>query len=158
MFVHGSPSYLADLTSLDELCNRYQLHAPRVGTWLDLPIGDSFQQPAIPDNSYEAELLETTGEITITLPDTVTADPRWQTFADTGLLEARWQGEELVLRSLPQWELLNQGRSRDLSPEIDCCANCDYCRGQHCRNPASPLYDFKVTPDGFCPAFTRLAQ
>ncbi len=156
VFVHGSPNYLADLTSLDELCSRYQLHAPRTGTRLELPIGDLFQQPTIPDNSYEVELAESTGEVTITLPDAITADPRWQSFADTGLLEARWQGEELVLRSLPQWELLNQGKNRDLPPDIDCCSNCAYYRGQHCRNPISPLYEFKVTPDGVCPVFTRV--
>ncbi|MCS6814062.1 MAG: MBL fold metallo-hydrolase [Cyanobacteria bacterium] len=153
VFVHGSPNYLADLTSLDELYSRYQLHVPRAGVRLELPIGESFQQPSIPDHSYEAELVELGGEIVVMLPDTIKADSRWQSFADTGLLTARWQGQELVLRSLSQWELLNQSRSREIPPDMACCANCNYCRNQHCWNPASPLYEFKVTLDGLCPAF-----
>ena len=44
----------------------------------------------------------------ISLPDTVTADPRWQGLADTGIVEVRWQGEELVLRGITQRELLRQ--------------------------------------------------
>jgi hypothetical protein len=79
--------------------------------------------------------------------------------ADTGLIEARWQGEELVLRGLPQRELLRQGSDRGLdwmdtkSAVRQSCASCSHFRGQRCWNSASPLFEFKVTPDGFCPAF-----
>ncbi|WP_084555222.1 MBL fold metallo-hydrolase [[Phormidium ambiguum] IAM M-71] len=152
VFVHGSPTYLADLTSLEELQNRYHLHSPNAGTLVELPIGDTFLQPAAPETNYEGELTELGTIVTINLPDTITADPRWQNFADTGLVEARWQGEELVLRGLNQRELLMQ-RSDRLPADLACCGNCRYMRGQRCRNPASPLFDFKVTPDGYCPVF-----
>ncbi|ARV62538.1 hypothetical protein BZZ01_31400 [Nostocales cyanobacterium HT-58-2] len=155
IFVHGSPAYLADLTSLEELQNRYHLHSPAAGTLVELPIGETFLQPAAPETNYEGELTELGTVVTITLPDAITADPRWRHFADTGLIEARWQGEELVLRGLSQRELLNQNSERFILSDIDCCGTCRHQRGQRCWNPSSPLYNFKVTLEGYCPAFER---
>lgn len=153
IFVHGSPNYLADLTNLDELRNRYHLHSPETGTLVELPIGETFLQPATPPDIYEGELSEHSGGVTITLSNEIASDPRWQNFADTGLVEARWQGEELVLRGLSQRELLSQGSAARVSADVRCCGNCRYYRGQRCWNQASPLFGFKVTPDGYCPAF-----
>ncbi|WP_315791762.1 MBL fold metallo-hydrolase [Fischerella sp. JS2] len=155
IFVHASPTYLADLTSLEELQNRYHVHSPEVGTLVELLIGETFLQPAAPETNYEGELTELETVVTIALPDAITADPRWQQFADTGLIEARWQGEELVLRGLSQRELLNQSSDRYVWSDVDCCGTCRHQRGQRCWNPASPLYNFKVTLDGYCPAFER---
>lgn len=165
VFVHGSPAYLADLTSLDELQNRYHIHSPAAGTVVELPIGEIFLQPSAPESNYEGELTEQDTEITITLPDTITDDPRWQQFADTGLIAARWQGEELVLRGLSQRELLNQN-SLDITrnrnsynwSHLECCGTCKHQRGQRCWNTAAPLYNFKVTLEGYCPAFERLSE
>jgi Cft2 family RNA processing exonuclease len=156
IFVHGSPSYLADLTCLEELQNRYHVHSPAPGTLVELPIGETFLQPAAPETNYEGEVTELGTVITITLPDAVTADPRWRQFADTGLIEARWQGEDLVLRGLSPRELLNPNNLRPNSGDIACCGSCRHQRGQRCWNPAAPLYNFKVTLDGYCPAFERL--
>nr|WP_242025725.1 MBL fold metallo-hydrolase [Leptolyngbya sp. FACHB-36] len=159
VFVHGSPTYLSDLTGLDELHNRYHLHSPAPGSTVELPIGETFVQPAAPEVSYEGELTEFNEIVTITLPNAIAADPRWQALADTGLIEARWQGDELVLRGLPQRELLRPGGDRLLdwmdanSPLRNCCGNCRHYRGQRCWNMSSPLFEFKVTPDGFCPVF-----
>lgn len=159
VLIHGAASYLADLTSLEELHNRYHLHTPAAGSVVDLPIGETFLQPAAPETSYEGELTELDTIITITLPNAITADPRWQNLADTGLIEARWQGEDLVLRGLPQRELLRQGGDRLMdwmdvnAPLRNCCGNCLHYRGQRCWNPASPLFEFKVTPEGVCPVF-----
>ncbi|HLO85234.1 MAG TPA: MBL fold metallo-hydrolase [Nostocaceae cyanobacterium] len=158
VFVHGSPVYLADLTSLEELQNRYHLHSPQIGTLVELPIGDTFLQPAAPETNYEGELTELGTVVSITLPEAITADPRWRQFADTGLIEARWQGEELVLRGLTQRELLSQNSDRYTWTDIDCCGTCRYQRGQRCWNPAAPLYNFKVTLEGYCPAFERLSS
>ena len=155
IFVHGSPTYLADLTSLEELQNRYHIHSPAAGTLVELPIGETFLQPAAPETNYEGELTELGTVVTITLPDAITADPRWRQFADTGLIGARWQGEELVLRGLSQRELLNQNSDRYIWTSADCCGTCRHQRGQRCWNTASPLYNFKVTLEGYCPAFER---
>jgi len=157
VFVHGSPTYLADLTSLEELQNRYHVHSPAAHILVELPIGETFLQPAVPENGYEGELAELGTTVTITLPEIITHDPRWREFADTGLVEARWQGEELVLRGLSQRELLNQSSDRHFWSELDCCGNCKYQRGQRCWNPSSPLYNFKITLEGFCPAFERVS-
>lgn len=160
VFVHGSPTYLADLTGLEELHNRYHLHSPLIGALVELPIGETFLQPAPPDHSYEGELAELETVVTITLPDAIRADPRWRTLADTGLIEARWQGEDLVLRGLHQRELLSPGSDRSLISADgtlkDCCSSCRHCRGQRCWNPSSPLFNFKVTLDGYCPVFEPL--
>lgn len=158
IFVHGSPAYLADLTGLDELQNRYHLHSPASGTIVDLPVGDTFIQPAAPETNYEGELNELGTVITITLPEAIIADPRWRVFADTGLVEARWQGEELVIRGLSQRELLNQTSERLIGSEVNCCATCKFQRGQRCWNQASPLFGFKVTPEGYCPVYERSSE
>ena len=157
VFFHGSPTYLADLTGLEELQNRYHIHCPAAGTMVELPIGETFIQPAPPtETNYEGELTEFGTVVTITLPEAIAADPRWQNFADTGLVEARWQGEELVLRGLSQRELLSQSSNIKIPANIKCCANCRYQRGQRCWNSASPLYTFKVTPEGYCPVFETI--
>ncbi|MEA5593048.1 MBL fold metallo-hydrolase [Rivularia sp. UHCC 0363] len=153
VFVHGSPAYLADLTGLEELQNRYHVHSPETQTLVQLPIGDTFLQPAAPDTNYAGELTQLEKAILITLTDSITKDPRWQEFADTGLIEVRWQGEELVLRGLSQRELLNQNSDRNIWSSLNCCGTCKHQRGQRCWNPASPLYNFKVTLVGYCPAF-----
>ncbi|MBW4520175.1 MAG: MBL fold metallo-hydrolase [Scytolyngbya sp. HA4215-MV1] len=153
VFVHGSPTYLADLTGLEELHNRYHLHCPSAGSQVELPIGETFLQPAAPETHYEGELSELDTVVTITLSDAIMSDPRWQNLADTGLVEARWQGQELVIRGLPQRELLRQRGDLAISTTTACCGNCRHNRGQRCWNADSPLYNFKVTPDGYCPAF-----
>ncbi len=161
IFIHGSPTYLADLTSLEELQNRYHLHCPSAGSLVELRIGEMFlQPPAPPETSYEGEVNELGSVVTITFPDGVTTDPRWRSFADTGLVSARWQGEELVLRGLSPRELLNDVSSNDLLAwtNLNCCGTCKFYRGQRCWNQASPLFGFKVTPEGYCPVFERLNE
>jgi Cft2 family RNA processing exonuclease len=153
VFVHGSPTYLSDLASLEELQNRYHLHTPAVGVRVELPIGETFLQPAAPETKYEGELTEEGISVGITLPGAIVSDPRWQSFADTGLVEARWQGEELVLRGLTQRELLNQGGESPSPVTVEACETCLHYRGQRCWNQASPLFGFKVTPEGYCPVF-----
>jgi len=163
IFIHGTPLYLDDLTNLEELRNRYQIHLPGPNSIVELPIGEMFLQPALPDNHYEGELTELGGDVTIALPHHITNDRHWSNFADTGLIEARWQGEELVLRGVSQREFLlysskNKGSSNSIDPSIDACANCLYYRGQRCWHQSSPLFGFKVTPDGYCPVFTSVNE
>lgn len=156
IFIHGSSTYLGDLACLEELQSRYQLHCPKAGTLVDLPVGETFVQPSIPiPSNYEGELNELGTVVTITLPEAIAADPRWQKFADTGLVEAHWRGDELVLKGLSAREILQQNPSRTLLG-IPCCSNCQYERQQRCANPHSPLYRFKVPPEGYCPAFVPL--
>ncbi|NRB09148.1 MAG: MBL fold metallo-hydrolase [Richelia sp.] len=155
VFVHGSPAYLADLTSLEELQNRYHVHSPSADILVELPIGETFLQSSPPDTNYEGELTESGTVVTITLPDAIATDPRWRQFADTGLLEARWQGEHLVLRGLSPKELISATSDYYTLSDIDCCGTCKHQRGQRCWSSASPLYYFKVTLEGYCPAFER---
>jgi hypothetical protein len=156
IFVHGSPAYLSDLTSLEELQSRYQLHSPAAGTLVELPIGEQFIQPALPPPStYEGELNELAAGVTIALSEQITRDPRWSRFSDTGLVEARWQGEELVLRGLSQRELMRQ-TSKARAGGGECCQGCRHFKNQRCWHSTSPLYGFKVMPEGYCPVFEFL--
>lgn len=159
VLVNGSPSYLADLTGLDELNSRYKLHLPSAGTLVELPIGDTFLQPPTPsDSSYEGELEEGQDGIYLTFPLGMSDDPRWLNFADTGLVEARWQGEELVLRGISARQLLNQVDRERIAADLACCANCCYLRAQRCGHEDSPLYGFKVTLTGVCPVFANVSS
>jgi hypothetical protein len=94
------------------------------------------------------------------LDDTITQDPRWYSFADTGLIEARWQGDELVLRGISQRELRNQSNEEKEKrlDILDCCSNCLHYRHQRCWNPLSPLAGFRVTPEGHCPVFESFPE
>jgi Cft2 family RNA processing exonuclease len=152
LFVNGSPSYLADLTGLEELHSRYQLHLPSAGSLVELPIGETFLHvPPPKESTYEGELAAGSQFIHVSLPATVADDPRWQQFADTGLVEARWQGEELILRGVSARQLLHYPEK--VAEDLECCGNCRYLRGQRCLNEESPLYGFKVTASGVCRSF-----
>jgi hypothetical protein len=98
--------------------------------------------------SYEGELTETGMGVRIDLPQTITSDPRWVHFAATGLVEARWQGEELLLRGLSPQEVLAAPPTPARS-----CAHCRFYRGQRCTQPDSPLMGLQVAPEGYCDAF-----
>jgi Cft2 family RNA processing exonuclease len=157
MFVHGSATYLADLTGLEELHSRYQLHLPSAGSLVELPIGDTFlHAPPPTESTYEGELAEGSQFVHISLPATVASDPRWQRFADTGLVEARWQGEELILRGVSARQLMSYPEK--VATDLACCGNCRYLRGQRCLNPESPLHGFKVTATGVCRSFDPILQ
>jgi hypothetical protein len=148
-----------ELASLEELRNRYQIHSPAQGILVELPIGDRFVQPMTPQPiQYEGELNEVGSEIAITLPDTITNDSRWKNLADTGIIEARWQGNELVVRGVSQRELLNSNSEARISSDLECCNRCRYYNGQRCWNRASPLCGFKVIPEGYCPVFEAIDE
>lgn len=154
LFVHGSPTYLADLIALEELQSRYQLHSPTPGAFVELPVGDRFIQPPLPVFvPYEGEIVELDNNaIQILLPPSLSQTTHWRTFADTGLIEARWQGNELVLRGLTQRELLSQSR-RPMQAIEENCGNCHHQFRKRCFNRDSPLYGFQVTLQGYCPVF-----
>lgn len=157
VFTHGSLNYLLELASLEELSNRYQIHAPVKGMSVNLPIGDRFVQPKAPQPVfYEGELNETGSAIAITLPDNISNDPRWKGIADTGIIQARWQGDELIVRGISQRELLNTNSQIKISSDLDCCSSCLHYNSQRCWNQFSPLYGFKVIPEGYCPVFEAL--
>ncbi|BAZ45077.1 beta-lactamase domain protein [Chondrocystis sp. NIES-4102] len=159
IFVHGSLSYLLELASLEELRNRYQIHAPVQEILVELPIGDRFLQPKVPQPVfYEGEINELSSAIAIIIPDFIGSDPRWKNIADTGIIQARWQGDELVVRGISQRELLNSNNQARISSDLDCCNRCLHYNNQRCWNQSSPLYGFKVIPEGYCPVFESIEE
>jgi Cft2 family RNA processing exonuclease len=121
VFIHGQLPQLLDLANLDELSSRYHVHCPSPGQILELPIGKSLHRPKRkPQNqfSYSGELFERESAVTLTLPAQITADPHWHFFADTGLIEAKWQGESLIIRGISQKEILtSQLQEPNSSPD-----------------------------------------
>ncbi|OKH46345.1 hypothetical protein NIES30_16695 [Phormidium tenue NIES-30] len=152
-FVHGKPTHLADLAGLEELQTRYQLHLPSAGKEVEFPIGDRFIQPAAPDPVFEGEITQVDDSVLLLLPEDLTHDPRWTALADTGLVQARWQGNDLVIKGLTQRDLLRTVTNSDAPWQPPSCQTCRYQREGRCRGVDSPLYGLQVSPDGVCPAF-----
>ena len=152
MFVHGTTAYLSDLAGLEELQSRYQLHLPSPGKGVDFPVGSTFMQPDAPEPLYEGEVTETSDAVIAVLPETLTADPRWRQLAETGIVQARWQGNELVIKGVAHQKLLQSGSQANAALEIS-CQRCRFWQHQFCRNSASPLGGFRVNPDGRCLEF-----
>ncbi len=152
-FVHGKPTYLADLAGLEELQTRYQLHLPSAGNEVEFPIGDRFIQPAAPEPIFEGEITEVDDSVLLLLPEALTTDPRWAALADTGLVQARWQGSELVIKGLTQRDLMRTVSSSDAPWQSPSCQTCRYQREGRCRSADSPLSGLQVSPEGVCPAF-----
>ncbi len=164
VFVHGSDRNLSDLTNLDELSSRYHVHCASVGKKIELPVGESLQFIPAKDESntefllpYEGELAELDSTVMLTLPAEITEDPRWLSFSDTGLVEARWQGDRLLIRGISQRELLNTETALSSSNERS-CGNCRFYKNQHCQNRESSLRWLRVSIDGYCPAFKPNTQ
>ena len=154
VLVHGSLNYLLELASLEELRNRYQIHSPGRDKLVELPLGDRFIQPKAPQPIYyEGELNEVGSQIAIVFPDNISDDSRWKNIADTGIVRARWQGDELLIRGISQRELLKSNDRAIISSDLDCCDRCLHYNNQRCWNQFSPLYGFKVVPEGYCPVF-----
>lgn len=155
-FYHCSPLVVEDLTQVPDLQNRYLLHPLIPGESLEVGLEDSVPLPqealAPPLQTYGGELVESGLSATLSLGADILDDPRWQTFADTGLIEAIWQGHQLIIRGLSQAEILRSSASH---PPVDrnCCANCHYYRNQRCWQTESALYGFKVSPQGTCPVY-----
>ena len=159
-FVGGNSDRLAELAALDELSSRYHLHLPAVGKTTEFPVGDHFFQPPTPDTTYETDLQEDASGAWLPFPSDLLQDPRWQRLADTGVVNLRWQGDELVLRGFSGRELVNRDlsqRDRFVTPDAngvtENCGTCRFYRGQKCWNPTSPLQGFKVSPEGYCPQY-----
>jgi hypothetical protein len=57
---------------------------------------------------FEGEMVVVKDGVQLMLPDTLKDDPRWERLIDTGIVQLRWQGDDLVLRGLSQQNLLRQ--------------------------------------------------
>jgi Cft2 family RNA processing exonuclease len=156
VLIHGQPNHLADLAGLEELQTRYQLHLPTAGKPLDFALGDRFLQPAAPDLMFEAEILEAEEGVRLQLPDTLTADPRWRRLTDSGLVQVRWQGDELVLKGLSQRDLQRWLGLED-GVALQNCVHCRHRQGGRCGSITSPLYGMGVSPTASCQAFQAAA-
>ncbi len=152
--VHGELEQLTEFTNLEELTHRYKVHIPMPGVMLELPTGRSVENLPSPESCYAGEVAETETGIALTLPLELTDDPRWLTFADTGIVETYWRGEELVIRGVSAAAI----RGRGLLAAQRRCMNCQFYRSiAHrqfkCTNRSSPLFNLQVTPEGDCPSF-----
>jgi hypothetical protein len=104
---------------------------------------------------FEGELTELEEGLLLALPDTIQQDPRWHRLTDTGVVQLRWQGDDLVVRGISQKNLLRRGAppAVALSASLNCCFRCVHWRQRYCSNAKSPLFGFQVAAEGYCPAF-----
>jgi Cft2 family RNA processing exonuclease len=155
LFVHGAPNFLADLASLEDLQSRYKLHLPSAQQTVELPTSDTFLQPAPPDTVFEGEVADTEDDgIVLNLPPEIREDPRWSRLADTGVVQIRWQGNDLIVRGVSQQSLMRQANvPATLNASVQCCFNCIHWQQPRCSNPASPMHNFPVAAEGYCPEF-----
>ncbi|MEM7797102.1 MAG: MBL fold metallo-hydrolase [Cyanobacteria bacterium P01_C01_bin.118] len=153
VLVHGTLENLSALANLESLQSRYQVHIPLPGNPLSLYLDTRFSQPPPPrELTFEGTVSEYVDQVSVQLPPTLTSDARWQNFAETGIIEARWQGENLVLRGVEPSELADI--TNRLAPDRAVCDNCQFYRQRSCQQPQSPLFGRLVAPDGYCPEFT----
>jgi Cft2 family RNA processing exonuclease len=154
LLVHGELEQLTEFTNLEELTHRYKVHIPMPGVMLELPIGRSVENMPSPESYHAGEVAETETGIALTLPLELTDDPRWLAFADTGIVETYWRGEELVIRGVSAAAI----RGRGLLAAQRRCMNCQFYQSRSdrqfkCTNRSSPLFNLQVTPEGDCPSF-----
>ncbi|MEM9805688.1 MAG: MBL fold metallo-hydrolase [Cyanobacteria bacterium P01_D01_bin.56] len=152
VLVHGQLEQLTALANLESLQSRYQIHIPLVGNPLSLTLDSRFTSPPPPQEvTFEGTVNDSPDRVSIQLPPTVTADVRWQSFAETGIIEAQWQGENLVLRGVEPAEVM--AITNRLAPDRAVCDNCQFYQQRSCQQPQSPLFGKVVAPDGYCPEF-----
>jgi hypothetical protein len=152
VLVHGNLDCLSALANLESLQSRYQLHIPLPGNALSLFLDTRFASPPPPrEPTFEGTVSDLREQVSIQLPSTLTADARWQSFAETGIIEARWQGENLILRGVDPAELAEI--TNRLAPDRAACDNCHFYQQRSCQQPRSPLFGRLVAPDGRCPEF-----
>ncbi|NJN24183.1 MAG: hypothetical protein HC810_07045 [Acaryochloridaceae cyanobacterium RL_2_7] len=154
-FSHGQHDQLAELCAMEELTNRYHLHLPQKGQVLDILVIHSnlrSEEPSLAEMMWEGELSESTDEIQIRLPNNIKVDSRWDAIADSGIILATWQGENLIIQGVSQRELLHPQWQR-LDGSVQSCLNCsDYLDGA-CQQTRSPLFSLKISPEGSCQYF-----
>lgn len=152
VLMHGKLDRLSALANLESLQSRYQVHIPLPGSPLSLLLDTRFASPPPPrELTFEGTVSDSQAHVSIQLPPTITSDARWQSFAETGIVEARWQGENLVLRGLDPSELTEI--TNRLAPDRIACDNCQFYQQRSCQQPRSPLFGRLVAPDGHCPEF-----
>ena len=153
VLVHGKLEHLSALANLEALQSRYQVHIPLQGNPLSLFLDTRFAAVRPPrEPTFEGTVSDFQEHVSVQLPPALTTDARWQSFAETGIIEARWQGDNLVLRGVDPSELSEI--TNRLAPDRIACDNCQFYQQRSCQQPRSPLFGRLVAPDGHCPEFT----
>ncbi len=150
VLIHGELEYLWDLASLEELGERYKVHVPMVGQEIEFALATEMAALPPPETRYEGEVVESLEEVIVTLSRAVMGDERWRSLSDTGIVQATWEGDALVIRGLSSRDL--RGMAEDFLPSRS-CYRCRFYRGEICRAEASPLFGRKVSPEGSCGEF-----
>lgn len=152
VLVHGTLDHLSALANVESLQSRYQLHIPLPGNALSFFLDTQFASPPPPrELTFEGTVTDSQDHVSMQLPSTLAADARWQSFAETGIIEARWQGDNLVLRGIDPAELVEIANR--LAPDRVACDNCQFYQQRSCQQPRSPLFGRLVASDGHCPEF-----
>jgi len=161
VLIHGCGDALHDLARSGDLSSKYYIHIPSVGDRIEygeLPGHLSKEKIATIElpQEFEVSIEAEYGGAWLQIPEeVVNNDPRWQLFANTGILKAKWDAHYLKLMPITQQNLAQeQAKARAIASGEDCCAVCEFYKSGYCQNEESPLSHLQVDPAGDCPAFS----
>jgi len=161
VLIHGCGDALHDLARSGDLSSKYYIHIPSVGDRIEygeLPGHLSKEKIATIElpQEFEVNIEAEYGGAWLHIPEeVVNNDPRWQLFANTGILKAKWDAHYLKLVPITQQNMAqDRAKARAIASGEDCCAVCEFYQSGYCQNEDSPLSHLQVDPAGDCPSFS----
>ncbi len=163
ILIHGGGKALHELARSGDLRSKHYIHIPAVGERVEYgqaPYHLSSTQISkieLPQE-FEVEIEAEVEGAWLRIPeDVVESDPRWQMFASSGILKAKWDGFHLKLSPVTQQSIARQKAMENaIASGENCCAVCQFFASGSCQCEDSALFELQVDPTGVCTEFTRL--
>jgi len=161
ILVHGSGQALHELAKSGDLRSKHYIHIPCVGEEVEYGQAPNhlsatqitkIEQP----QEFEVQIEAEVEGAWLRIPeDIVETDPRWQIFAASGTVLAKWDGIALRLIPLTQQSLVRQKAVQQaIASGQDCCAVCQFFGQGNCQCEDSALFNLQVDPAGVCTEFS----
>jgi hypothetical protein len=161
ILVHGSGQALHELAKSGDLRSKHYIHIPCVGEEVEYGQAPNhlsatqitkIEQP----QEFEVQIEAEVEGAWLRIPeDIVETDPRWQIFAASGTVLAKWDGIALKLIPLTQQSLVRQKAIQQaIASAQDCCAVCQFFGQGSCQCEDSALFNLQVDPAGVCTEFS----
>lgn len=163
ILIHGGGKALHELARSGDLRSKHYIHIPAVGERVEYgqaPYHLSSTQISkieLPQE-FEVEIEAEVEGAWLRIPeDVVESDPRWQMFASSGILKAKWDGFHLKLSPVTQQSIARQKAMENaIASGENCCAVCQFFESGSCQCEDSALFELQVDPTGVCTEFTRI--
>ena len=163
ILIHGGGRALHELAHSGDLRSKHYIHIPAVGERVEYgqaPYHLSTTQISrieLPQE-FEVEIEAEVEGAWLRIPEAIVeSDPRWQMFANSGILKAKWDGFHLKLSPVTQQSIARQKAMENaIASGENCCAVCQFFASGSCQCEESALFELQVDPTGVCTEFTRL--